>query len=209
MNISEFLPEVYLEAQGCPESVAINALRNTLRELCEQSKIWQEDLDSISPISGYQTYDIDVPVDSELSVLFQPLYNGQEMKLYSPAEMDRKVSTWRTDTGAGVTYVIQDWNKLHVYPIPTADDDNAIYLRAALKPTLVGTTCSNILSNFSEGISAGAIARLKAIPNKPWTDREGIPYYASLFAASIRKAQVMALKGFSVRDTKIIPRNYV
>ena len=209
MNLSEFLPEIFLEVNGCPEAVALNALRHTLREFCDLSKAWQADIDSVSVISGQPSYDIDVPPDAELMILLSATYNSRPMTIYTPEEMDRILTTWRTDTGTGVSYLIQDWNMLYVSPVPTADDSNPIYLRAAFKPTMVATTCGDILENWREGISGGALARLKQIPGKAWTDRDGALYYRSLFDDAANMACVRTLTGFSKRSLRVTPRRYI
>lgn len=209
MNLSEFLPEIYLEAQGCPEAVALNSLRHTLREFCERSKAWQADLDSITLLEDQPSYDIDVPPDADLMILLSATYDGAPIQIYTPEEMDRILTTWRTDTGTGVTYLIQDWTTLYVSPIPTADDATPIYLRGALKPTMTATTCGDILDTWREGITAGALGRLKAIPNKAWTDREGASYYGRVFASAVSNATVRTLTGFSKRSMRVTPRAYV
>lgn len=209
MNISEFLPEIYLEAPGCPEAVALNALRHTLREFCERTRAWQADLDGISLIDDIPQYDIDVPPDAELVVVLSARYDDSQITpIYTPEEMDRVLITWRTDTGTGVSYLIQEWNTLFVSPIPTADDTTPVYLRAALKPTMTATTCSDILDQWREGISAGALARLKSAPGKSWTDREGAEYYRGMFETAKRKARVRVMNGFGERTTSVIPTAY-
>jgi hypothetical protein len=209
MNLSTFLPDIYLEAPGCPESVALNALRHAMREFCERTRAWQEDLDDISVISGQPSYDIDVPVDAELVMVLSGRYDGSQFdKIYTPEEMDRVLVTWRSDTGTGVDYLIQDWNTLYVSPIPTADDSEPVSLRAALKPTLSATTCGDILDQWREGLSSGAIARLKMITGKPWSDPQGAVYHASQFETAKRRARVLVLNGFGERATAVVPQKY-
>lgn len=209
MNLTDFLPDIYLEALGCPEAVALNALRHTLREFCERSKAWLADIDSISVIADQPSYDIDVPPDAELMILLSATYNSRTMTIYTPEEMDRLLTTWRTDTGTGVSYLIQDWTTLYVSPIPTADDSYPIYLRAAFKPTMSATTCGDVLDNWREGIAGGVLARLKTVPGKPWTDREAAVYYRSLFDDAVRMASVRTLTGFSKRSMRVTPRSYI
>jgi hypothetical protein len=184
-------------------------LIHSLREFCEFTKAWQADLDAISVLSGQPSYDIDVPVDAELVVVLTGRYDDSRFdKIYPPEEMDRVLTTWRSDTGTGINYLIQDWNTLYVSPIPTADDAEPVYLRAALKPTMTATTCGDILDQWREGLSAGAIARLKMTPGKPWSDREGAIFNARMFETAKRRARIRVMNGFNERATSVIPQAY-
>lgn len=209
MNLSEFLPDIYLEAPGCPEAVALNALRHTIRDFCERTRAWQAVIDPIDLIAGQPSYDIDVPHGAELMLVLSATYDGMTIPIYAPEEMDKARPSWRDETGTGVSKLIQDWNTLFVNPTPTADDDVQIEIRAAFKPTLSATTCGDILGNWHEGIAGGAISRLKSIPGKPWTDREGVSYYKGVYADSVANASIKTLTGFSRQSKQVRARSFV
>src|SRR5690606_1365633 len=102
---------------------------------------------------------------------------GRPVPVTTAREMDFHATDWRNVRGGSVSAIIPGASSIRVYPIPVADDENTIVILAALRPTHSATTCGDVLDGWREGIAAGALARLKKIPNKPWSDREAVPVY--------------------------------
>lgn len=208
MNLTEFLPDIYLEAPGCPELVALNALRHTLRDFCERTHAWQETLDAIAPLEGFPSYDMDAPPDSEVAVILSATYAGRPVPVTTAREMDFHATDWRNVSGGSVSAIIPGVSSIRVYPVPVADDEDTIVIRAALRPTHSATTCGDVLDGWREGIAAGALARLKKIPNKPWSDREAVSVYARDFGNAIADALSMTLRGNTVKSLRVEPRSF-
>ena len=208
MNISDFLPDVYLDAQGVPEAIALHALRNSLRDFCEYTKAWQADATDVDLLADTQEYPLAGPSDSEFVAILTATYNDAPYDVRTLEEMDRILPTWRSDTGTGVAYLAYNKETLFVSPIPTADDSYPVIIRAAYKPTISATTCGDSLEEWREGISAGALARIKMISGKPWTDPQSAAFNGSLSEAAKRKARTRVLGGYTQRDTIIPPAKY-
>lgn len=206
MKIEEFLPELYLEADGCPQAVALNALRNTLRTFCELSEVWQEDLDDISLLASTAEYDLDPPVDTEISHVSAVRYGEEPVTLTTELEKNARDSGWRIRTGTSVIEAIATPTIIRVIPIPTADDSTALTVTAALRPSLSAITCADVLQKWNEPIVAGALARLKKIPSKPWTDREAVTAYVMEFKRGVGDARSAALRGHARRSLTVKPR---
>lgn len=197
MNIADFLPDIYLEAQGCPEDVALNALRHALREFCERTHAWQEEIDPIALSAGVRAYPIDPPPGAELVVVMRARYDAIQIPIYTPIDMDDQFPLWKTIVGGVVVAVVVEKSSVSVYPTPAENDARTLNLRAALRPSMNADTVPDELDRWREGIASGALARLKIVGGVPWSDREGAPVYRARFINSIYDARGTVLSGSS------------
>jgi hypothetical protein len=122
--------------------------------------------------------------------------------------MDGLYPAWRSASGPGLVAIVPTRSSVTAYPIPSADDTKPLYLRCALKPTLSATTCGDVLDNWRDGIAAGALAKLKAMANKPWTDREAVASYRKTFDRAIGDALHATLRGDSAVSLTVEPRTF-
>lgn len=206
MNISEFLPYVYVEAEGCPEALALNALRLSLRDFCDRSHAWRDSV-AITLLADTQEYTITTDAGSELAMrgILEAEYDGAAVDVRTSEEMP---VGWRTETGTGLTAIVPSRRTLLAYPIPTANDATPLNLIVALRPTLDATTCDDTLADWTEGIAAGALAILKLMPNKPWTDREAVPDLRNTAASVAGSAQITMLTGNADRVLRVRPVSF-
>lgn len=202
MNIADFLPYVYAEAEGCPEVAALNVLRLSVREFCDASKAWRHVADPIYMYAGYNEFDIDVPLGAELAMkgIIEAEYSGAAVDIRTSEDLP---ANWRTETGSGITAIVPTRRTVLVYPTPTANDPLPLNLVVALRPALDATTCSDTLADWTEGITAGALARLKLMPNKPWTDREAVADLRTQFDREARKTLSATISGHAKRTMRI------
>lgn len=210
MDIADFLPEVALEAVECPEAVMLNALRNAIRDFCLRSGIWAEDLADIALLTDQPEYSLTLPDGAEFVRIEKARYNGRPVGVFTEQEMDDSVSNWRASTGASLSAIVSlSQTTIRAYPVPEADDTNPLMIRAVLKPTLAAATCHDDVGSWSEGIVAGALFRLKKMPNKPWSDREGAAVYRNEFEAAVGRATDSALRGHARRSLSVQHRSFV
>lgn len=208
MEISAFLPEVYLDAPGVPEPVALNALRNALRELCVVSRAWSTELDPIAIVSGQVLYDLDCPYGSEATAIISATQGTTALAVTTIHDLNRTDSGWRDRTGEALWAVIFDPGNVRVYPTPSADQDDPLLVRVSLRPTLDASACDDLMGRYSEYLVAGALARLKTIPNKPWSDREAVGVHQAQFRYGINRAASDVFKGFSGESLTVTPRRF-
>ena len=69
-KIETLVPRVRKEAPSCPESLAVDELRNTLIEFCISTDIYLQDLTLLQVVKNlneYSSSDLDIPVGTELN----------------------------------------------------------------------------------------------------------------------------------------------
>lgn len=208
MDLTSFLPDVYVEATGVPEPVALNALRHALREFCQASRAWNADLAPISILNADNAYTPTLPAGSELAEVLTATIGTRALTVTTLEELSRSDPGWRSTTGADLQAVIPDATQVLVYPTPDRNLTDTLLLWVSLRPTLAGTTCADVLGRYSEAISHGTLARLKAMLNKPWSDREGVVVYQARFRDGVNRARAEALKGFSGASLTVSSRRF-
>lgn len=209
ISLSDFYPGIRLEAPGCPDAVLEKVVRDTVRDLCG-TYIWTEDLYKISLVADYPEYDMELPPDSSLMAILSARFDGVPVPVYTTIDMDTKFSTgWRDDTGPSIEAVVSDTrDTVRIYPIPSVDDTDALLLSVALKPSIIATTCGDILADWSETIEHGALARLQAMNNKPWTNKGDVPFHRDLYVRGRGEARDRVLRGHSDKSLMVEPREF-
>jgi hypothetical protein len=69
-KIETLVPRVRKEAPSCPESLAVDELRNTLIEFCISTDIYLQDLTMLQinkNVNEYSHLDLEIPVGAELN----------------------------------------------------------------------------------------------------------------------------------------------
>lgn len=209
ISLSDFFPGIRLEALGCPEAILLKAVRDTVRDLCG-THIWTEDLYKISLHTGYQEYDMELPPEASLVSILSARFDGVPVPVYTSNDMDTKFSTgWRDETGPGISAVVSDTrDTVRVYPVPSADNADALLLSVSLKPSITATTCGDILADWSEVIEHGSLAKLKAMNNKPWTSKGDVAFHNGEYRRGRAEARDLVLRGHSDKSLTVEPREF-
>ncbi|MCW7556488.1 hypothetical protein NX722_28400 [Endozoicomonas gorgoniicola] len=64
-ELKQFFPSVQPWASGCPDPVVLNAIRESVRLICDEVPVWRVD-NTLALIGGITDYEIEVPAGSEL-----------------------------------------------------------------------------------------------------------------------------------------------
>lgn len=196
MNVADLRPLVAIEVPGCLTSSIDLAILQAAREFCRRSGVWRAWLADIALQAAVSEYTPTPPADGEIVDYLFANIDGEDTDIFPEHEMDEFIVGWRTKTGSAVEAVIGRQASVLVYPIPTASGE-ALSLRASIMPTRNATTLPDNLSRWDEGLASGALARLKAMPGKGWTDREAVATHKDLFEVAINNASISMAKGFS------------
>lgn len=215
---SLYLPEVLPDVPGCPNVMAINAVRNAAIEFCEKSLIWRYDFaGKIALVAAQATYPLTSPAGSNVAMItrlgFWPTGATKAKEVTGPVghdELDRIREGWREETNVGVNSIetfTADGNNVRVVPIPVANQADAVSVSAALKPTRASTDGPDMLyDDWLEWIAHGAKWKLMATPKKDWTDLELATYHKNQFEIGIARAGAKIVKGGGQRRMTIQPR---
>ena len=203
MRLDNLFGGVIVEATDCPEALALLMLSRSAREFCTESGIWEEDLEPIQLVAGAPEYDLDPQETGEVVRVVSATLDGADIDTTIPNDLP---PTWRTDTGTPTAVMIEVET---VRPYPTPTSAGTLVIRAALRPKLGTTSIPRAIEEWGEEIAAGALARLKAQADKPWSDRGAVAAYRETFKDAISAAQARAIRGRGNRKLRVRPASFV
>jgi hypothetical protein len=187
------LDDVLPELNGCSPEMATNALRNTCIELYKKSWIKTTELAAITVVPGTNTYTLTAPTNTQIVGIKEAYIGTKKINPIASTETTNTDHYWVTDSGDVSGYFFENGNTIHLYRNPINAD--TLHVIVALAPTTSATDIDqNIYDLYSEGICAGAKARLMSIPHKPYSDAGTSITYRAQFADVIRDAKWRAYK---------------
>lgn len=185
--LADFFPRIGTHVVGCPEPTMSQALLDSAIAFCEDSLVQREMLDSFSTEIGTASYEMDPPAQQKVARVLDVVVDGVKLKNI-PQDVAvgiQKVSGQPTGyytTRSGYTFEVV------LYPVP--DKVCTVSVLAALKPSRTATQLDDdLFERWVEPIVAGAIARITAIPNQPFSDMSKSQYAALTAAAMAKKAR--------------------
>lgn len=197
VNYSVFLSEVLPFVQGCPDPIAINAVRNSAIEFCASTMYWQETQDVVTLQASDFPYDMPAPTGARVIQPLSVIVNGVPIDPKTIDLLDGTSPNWRTAVaGTPGNYFQPNPDQLTL--VPEVQDTVDLILRVAYCPLRNSTTIEGwVYQNYLEGIAAGALARLMAIPSQSWSNATLAQYYLKLFGAAVNDATIEASKAFT------------
>lgn len=190
---------------GCPQPVALQALLDTAIDFCERTMLVRHVTDPV-PVRAYMpTYEIDLPGESAVVRLLDVWYGGSRLEL-APAQTvsAHDAYTVGDDTGTPRTAYVLEPATVRLFPVPGPDEDRAIMVRVAVKPTRTARSVDDALFvDWVETIVAGALARLAVMPGTAFSNADLALLGASQYANGVNAAKLEARKGRVVADVRV------
>lgn len=204
--LADFLPEVLPFVPGCPQPVAINAVRNSVIQFMTETGLSEQTL-SVSLVDGTALYTVTPAAGTKIINYVRGDIAGSPVYPASPAQLDATSLGWRALDGSQPTQAFIEGGQLRVLPIPGA----AATLSATFvcAPTRAATTVDDeVLEDYAETIASGALYRLLALPGQPWSSPELADYHKAKFEADVSDAIVMKMKGGTNASLSAKPRSF-
>lgn len=185
LTLDLWVQPLQVRLSGATEQVITTELQAAIREFYLQSNAWRE---QIGPYNVYADADLVWlnPVDAYSNVLYVHAAwleledNGGTVPLQAATS---RPTDGMTDSVPRY-YSTPDPYVLRLYPKPSEGLGAVLWVDATLVPLPDATRLPNIAaSHHFEPIFEGALARLLAMPNKPWTD----PVMSMAYRAQFRR----------------------
>ena len=179
MRYDDCLSGLLLEAPGCPDAVAVRALRFTVVDWCRRTYHFTTGLTVTTadplvapalPAGPMVTFDIvDARVaDKPIAVLPMNSLEVDDATVEDPVLIFAEPST--------------------LYMMPTPAAPVSVDIIAAQCPSHDGEEFPDLLwSSNHEAIEHGAIARLLTMVGKPWSSPEGASFHGALYLADLTR----------------------
>lgn len=192
-DYTDYLPEILPKVKGCPEQVAVNAVRNALIELCRRAPVWRYEHDPLSSMANEGVYDFEPPPGAEVVQVLQAWYDGVPLTPATEDELHVVYADFRTVDGTPKYYTQDDETAVILVPRPSAAVVDAIKMVVQLKPTIASTSADSRLYNrYREQVAHGALARLYDMDGETWANADKADRNLTLFENDIVTASSMA-----------------
>lgn len=210
VSYEDFLPYILPDTPGCPEVVAVQAIRSAVIDFCEQSLILQRDHDPIKAVADQSEYEFEPPKNYLVTKLMRGWFLKDPLSVVSP-DMVTDPTVYNATfpepnvpTGKPRSIVQKDERTFALSPVPDETIANAITLRVALKPTRASSACDDVLfEDYAEFIAHGAKARLCMTPGKSYTNPDIAALGNLMFRQGINRALQRAVRGHSRSDLSV------
>lgn len=164
--ISPFLP-------GCPNPVMTEYLRETLRDFCDETKLWDnQPLAAISLVANTATYALTHAYGEIVHIDHAEMVNVP-MQPTSIEILNRHFVNWRHSTTKRPQYYFTPTvgESIQLVYTPSHALADALVVWVSLKPLEAATTVEDFLwADYRYAIRDGALGQLLQIPNKPWSN---------------------------------------
>lgn len=175
MLLTDIAPLVVIHTPMVPSPIIEHHILLAVRELCTQCRVWQTDISLTT--TGATTEALTAPLNTEIvDPLPKASYfvsstatTGRPIELRAMGQVIERDPSWASRTGTPEWFVLPDLNKVILIPKPPTAA--VVKFRVCLRPTLTATSFDDrVGSYFNEQIARGALARIFAMRNRPWTD---------------------------------------
>lgn len=195
-KLEYFLPRLLPWCPSAPEPLLYQALIDSAIRFCEESHCVRYITDPITVVADVPEYDIDLPQYQDLARVLRVWYGTSPYALPALGPTD---------------WVVSDIGMLTIYPTPhtALPPGEFLFMEVATKPTRSATSVADTLwTDWIEGVVGGAVLRICAEPDQPWSNDANASKGAQAFALWRGKAQFEASKGRVRRDTVVQPRPF-
>ncbi|TRW94923.1 hypothetical protein FNJ84_17680 [Paracoccus sp. M683] len=186
-RLNTLLPLILPKATNCPPSVAAQQARMAAIEFCERTRCWRQV--STVTVTGPNEALTVAPPEAAIYEIESASFGEGDTPLYPTQHTD--LLGMRTGRPAYITQVSP--NQVTIFPFDQAVDlDISLFLKPRVEDEY-GTDPLDplfnrydvvpdwMLTQHGHRLVDGALGRILAIPNQPWTDMARAGYHAGLF----------------------------
>lgn len=207
-NYDTMVRDVIMYAPHCPETVAEYAVKMTVIDFCNRTRWWKYTSDPIDLVADENTYQIEVPNGTEPISVEAMWYQNRPIwpMGFSTRQHFQPV---RLEQRQGPPVVFTNDNPLEVvlFPVPKDTETNALVMTTSIRPKRSATAADrDMMERWFDGLVHGALARVYAVPNQPFTSVEMATERARLYSAEVTKAKIDANKALTAASLRVQPR---
>lgn len=206
----EFLPLVLPDVPGCPEALALAAIRRGANELCRSAYVWIQDLGPLDVISGQAEYACPAPSGAVPVITLGLTINGLPLRAATVEELDLNHPGW---SGLIATrplrFLVPALGKVRLVPEPSKTLESALVVRMVLAPAHDAVAAEDLIfEQWAVAIAHAAKAELMLVPGKPWTQPQLAEHHARQFATHVARARGRKCTGWTASTLTARPRAF-
>lgn len=189
IDLDDFLPEISPKAPGAPVPAIHKAILATCDDFCTRTKLWRYSDDVI--VNSSDEIDFYAPSDAVLVDYETVAFNDVPLEPKATKWLDMAMRGWRRGAIEGIPrfFAQTSLNTLRITPV----DNGTLTVNVWLKPGMDAEQVPDFLFlQYHEVIAWGALGRLLATPDQPFTDFNASGGYMASYE---QKMNTLAFKG--------------
>lgn len=191
--LTDLVPRVVVQALGCPEPFALQALQDAAIEFCREALPVIEDLAAVTVTQGDGTYTLSINADRRVVQVMRLTLDGTVL---TPVQPDRLPADWTSVTGTPIAYFQRNDTDIVLYPTP--DAGGSLVATVAVAPSRAAASIDDILADrWLDGLVAGALAKVLLTANQPYSDPARGAYFKQEFGRAKVEAGIVSAKGYT------------
>lgn len=204
-TIDTLLPQILPWAKAVPEQMAIDSARLAIIEFCRRTHVWRDTIE-MSVITDKSLYEPQVGCAAQVVGVVGVSISGREIDPITEQELDNHSQRWRSDSGTPIRWLMDSPTTIRLYKTPDTTIANGMEVRAAVVPKRTDTEVDDFLINlYSEELADGALARLLAMPDKPWSNGKRAAVHRADFEVAIDQCLLQVRKSFTDKSLTVQP----
>lgn len=200
--------DVVMYAPHCPEHVAEHAVKMTVIDFCNRTHWWKYKSDPIDLEADEKAYGIEVPNGTDPISVEAAWYNNMPLSplgfasknRFQPIDLDARRSR-------PLAFTQNEDKEVILSPVPEKSETGVLVLLTAIRPKRSATGADGeMLERWFDGLVNGALARVYAIPNQPFTNADAALAREKFYREQATKARIDANKAMTSASLRVQPR---
>ena len=184
------------ETAGIDSPTFERVCQDIVREFCEQSQGWIEELDPMNLRVDVRDYELEAP--NNYSAIILPLrvriFEDDAEPVHPDAEQQAPYFQYNMD-------VVPGRCTLTLVYTPDRNQTKALKVQVALRPRRdKRLICERLFDDWYQIWAFGVMARLMMMPNKQWSDHRMANYYQGKYWEGIGRARIDRNRRFMNRE---------
>lgn len=206
----DFLPLVLPDVPGCPEALALAAVKRGAIELCRSAYVWVRDLGPLDVIAGQAEYACPPPAGAAPVITLGLAVRGLPLRAATVEELDLNHPGWPGLSAARpLRFLVPTLGKVRLVPEPSENIESALVVRMVLAPAHDAAAAEDLLlDQWAVAVAHAAKAELMLVPGKPWTQPQLAEHHQRQFAAHVARARGRASAGWTATALTARPRAF-
>jgi len=210
--LTSFLKYVYASIPGVPRELAIDVIRESVRQFCKESNIWRESLATANIVATQDTYPLTLPVtDTKIASLLYVRYDNTILDIKTEDELDYEDPDWRKGlNGTPDSCVLLDPTTIQFNRIPETSVTSGLIIKASLMPNNDCTVApAELYDDWHAGVVNGALSKLMLMPKQTWSDPNQGLLEEKYFKYRKSVCRITVKKGFTQKSSSVVQRRWV
>lgn len=203
-QVIEYVTNLCLQqCPGAPDQMVRTHLAQVLREFYTKSTAWREDVGPYVIRAGRPTIQLN-PVNQDCRVQF--VLNAWLFGFEGTNEPQQLFPLARKPYGGTPQppsrYYMSAMDVMELFPVPDKDYGKTLFVYASLVPLSTAVVLPDVsYTHHLDALQWGTLARLLAMPKKPWTDKTLAAQYQRQYRQEILMWRDVANRGNGPADT--------